>query len=145
MPGRISAGCGVGWMAEKQEQEKLEVFMREQGLAWQGIHDLMACSEGRREEKMEAGQTDSVRTADAPLNWGRRPLKRVLEKLPRMENENLLVGYSHGDDGAVYRLSEDLAVIHTLDFFPPVVEDPGSSGRLPPPMPSATYTPWEEM
>ncbi len=61
---------------------------------------------------------------------GPAALKRVLEKLPRMENEKLLVGYSHGDDGAVYRLSEDLAVIHTLDFFPPVVEDPYLFGQI---------------
>ena len=73
VPGRISAGCGVGWMAEKQEQEKLEVFMREQGLAWQGIHDLdgmLRRQEGGKDGKQDI--TDSVRTADAPLNWGRR-------------------------------------------------------------------------
>lgn len=56
VPGRISAGCGVGWMAEKQEQEKLEVFMREQGLAWQGIHDLDGML--RRQEGGKDGKQD---------------------------------------------------------------------------------------
>lgn len=57
-------------------------------------------------------------------------LKHVLSKLPPAEDENLLVGYSHGDDGAVYRVSENLAVIHTLDFFPPVVDDPYLFGQI---------------
>ena len=61
---------------------------------------------------------------------GPAALQRVLSRLPAAEDENLLVGYSHGDDGAVYRLSEDLAVIHTLDFFPPVVEDPYLFGQI---------------
>lgn len=61
---------------------------------------------------------------------GPAALKKVLSGLPQTEDENLLVGYSHGDDGAVYRISEDLAVIHTLDFFPPVVEDPYLFGQI---------------
>lgn len=94
---------------------------------------------------MESRTNRFCQNGGCTAKLGQAALKRVLEKLPRMENENLLVGYSHGDDGAVYRLSEDLAVIHTLDFFRRWWKIPGFSGRLPPPMPSATYTPWEEM
>lgn len=61
---------------------------------------------------------------------GPAALKKVLDKIPRQRDENLLVGFSHGDDGAVYRISEELAVIHTLDFFPPVVEDPQLFGEI---------------
>ena len=66
---------------------------------------------------MESRTNRFCQNGGCTAKLGQAALKRVLEKLPRMENENLLVGYSHGDDGAVYRLSEDLAVIHTLDFF----------------------------
>ena len=79
---------------------------------------------------MESGTNRFCQNGGCTAKLGQAALKRVLEKLPRMENENLLVGYSHGDDGAVYRLSEDLAVIHTLDFFPPVVEDPRLFGQI---------------
>lgn len=52
-------------------------------------------------------------------------LERVLEKLPKgARDPELLVGFDSRDDGAVYRLTPDVAVIQTLDFFPPMVEDP---------------------
>ena len=45
-------------------------------------------------------------------------LSHVLEKLPRgPENPDLLVGYDSRDDAAVYRISDDTAVVQTLDFF----------------------------
>ena len=56
-------------------------------------------------------------------------LARVLDKLPKMRDENLLVGYESSDDAAVYRLSEDLAVVQTLDFFRPWWRIPMCSGR----------------
>ena len=40
VPGKISAGCGVGWMADGQERAGLEAFLREQRLAFQNIYDL---------------------------------------------------------------------------------------------------------
>lgn len=58
-------------------------------------------------------------------------LSRVLERLPRGKADpNLLVGYDSKDDAAVYRLREDLAFVQTLDFFPPMVEDPYTFGQI---------------
>lgn len=58
-------------------------------------------------------------------------LGRVLEKLPRgKEDPNLLIGYDSKDDAAVYRVTEDLAIVQTLDFFPPMVEDPCTFGKI---------------
>lgn len=58
-------------------------------------------------------------------------LSRVLEHLPRgPENPNLLVGYDSKDDAAVYKLSDDLAFVQTLDFFPPMVDDPYTFGKI---------------
>lgn len=57
-------------------------------------------------------------------------LDRVLSKIPKKKDENLLVGFDHADDAAVYRISEDLAVVQTLDFFPPMVEDPYTFGQI---------------
>ena len=52
-------------------------------------------------------------------------LSRILEKLPRGEKDpDLLVGYDSRDDAAVYRITEDIALVQTVDFFPPMVDDP---------------------
>lgn len=47
-----------------------------------------------------------------------------------MKHEAALVGYSTSDDAAVYRLSSKLAVVETVDFFPPVVDDPFHFGAI---------------
>ena len=58
-------------------------------------------------------------------------LERVLSRLPKGEPDPaLLVGFDSRDDGAVFRVSDDLAVIQTLDFFPPMVEDPYLFGQI---------------
>ncbi|HAS59930.1 MAG TPA: selenide, water dikinase SelD, partial [Algoriphagus sp.] len=43
---------------------------------------------------------------------------------------NLLVGNSGKDDAAVYQVSEDIAIINTVDFFTPIVDDPFDFGRI---------------
>lgn len=62
---------------------------------------------------------------------GAKLLENVLSKLPEgITDENLITGFEKKDDGAVYRLSSDTAVIQTLDFFPPMVEDPYIFGQI---------------
>lgn len=50
--------------------------------------------------------------------------------LPVQQDENLLVGTEYPDDAAVYRLSDEQALIQTIDFFPPVVDDPFAYGQI---------------
>jgi len=57
-------------------------------------------------------------------------LDKVLGKLARQHDENLLVGFDTADDAAVYRLSEDLALVQTVDFFTPIVDDPYVFGQI---------------
>ena len=54
----------------------------------------------------------------------------MLRQLPEFTDPNLLVGLSTADDAAVYRLDDELAVIQTVDFFPPIVDDPFSYGEV---------------
>ena len=54
----------------------------------------------------------------------------ILGGLPKVFDENLLIGYDSSDDAAVYKLSDDMAVVMTLDFFTPVVEDPYTFGKI---------------
>lgn len=58
-------------------------------------------------------------------------LSRVLSCLPKgPHDDNLLVGYDSRDDAAVYQVSDDLAIVQTLDFFPPMIEDPYLFGQI---------------
>ena len=50
--------------------------------------------------------------------------------MPVTQHPDLLVGISKGDDAAVYRLREDLALVQTVDFFPPIVDDPWEFGAI---------------
>ena len=61
---------------------------------------------------------------------GPAALSRVLEKLPRPTDPNLLIGAQSSDDAAVYRLTDDLAIVQTLDFFPPMLDDPYLFGQI---------------
>ena len=53
-----------------------------------------------------------------------------------------MVGIETSDDAAIYRVTDDIAMIQTVDFFTPVVDDPYTFGQQP--TPSAMYTRWEE-
>lgn len=58
-------------------------------------------------------------------------LEKVLSRLPEgRKDDRLLVGYDSHDDAAVYKISEDTAIVQTLDFFPPMVEDPYTFGKI---------------
>jgi len=57
-------------------------------------------------------------------------LAQVLRQLPKITDPRLLVGTSTADDAAVYRLTEDLALVQTVDVFTPVVDDPYHYGAI---------------
>lgn len=62
---------------------------------------------------------------------GAQALNRVLSLLPKgAKDPDLLVGYSSRDDAAVYRLTDEIAFVQTLDFFPPMVPDPYLFGQI---------------
>jgi len=61
---------------------------------------------------------------------GPATLAQVLRQLPVSADPALLVGLHTADDAAVYQLSEDLALIQTVDFFTPVVDDPYVFGQI---------------
>jgi selenide,water dikinase len=54
----------------------------------------------------------------------------VLGKLARQHDPNVLVGFDHADDAGVYRLAPDSALVQTVDFFTPIVDDPFTFGQI---------------
>jgi selenide, water dikinase len=57
-------------------------------------------------------------------------LRQAVFKLKHSADPNLLVGFDKADDAAVYRLTPDLALVQTVDFFTPIVDDPVWYGRI---------------
>jgi selenide, water dikinase len=57
-------------------------------------------------------------------------IAQVLSALPKEVDPNLIVGTKTHDDAGVYRISPDLALVQTVDFFPPVVNDPFAFGQI---------------
>jgi selenide,water dikinase len=57
-------------------------------------------------------------------------LDKVLANVPRWPNPNVLVGFDTADDAGVYKLTPELALVQTLDFFTPIVDDPYTFGAI---------------
>lgn len=57
-------------------------------------------------------------------------LAKLLEGIQVHQDPNLLVGFDKSDDASVYRISDDLALVQTLDFFPPIADDPYIFGQI---------------
>lgn len=57
-------------------------------------------------------------------------LSEVLSALRLSSNPNLLIGLNHGDDAAIYQLDASTALVQTVDFFPPIVDDPYTFGAI---------------
>ncbi|MEW5923008.1 MAG: selenide, water dikinase SelD [Candidatus Zixiibacteriota bacterium] len=61
---------------------------------------------------------------------GPKFLAEVLTELPVETNPNLLVGFNKADDAGIYKISEKQALVQTVDFFPPIVDDPYAFGQI---------------
>lgn len=74
--------------------------------------------------------TNMTKSAGWAAKIGPGTLAQVLGNLPKFHDENLLVGVETSDDAAIYKVNDDLALIQTLDFFTPVVDDPYLFGQI---------------
>jgi selenide,water dikinase len=74
--------------------------------------------------------TEQVKAGGCASKLAPGSLQAVLGRLPRQTDENLLVGFETADDAGVYRIADDLALVQTVDFFTPMVDDPYSYGQI---------------
>jgi selenide, water dikinase len=74
--------------------------------------------------------TDLASCGGCAAKYSAARLEQLLAGFVPVEAENLLVGLAPADDAAVYRLDDERALIFTLDFFPPVVDDPADYGAI---------------
>src|SRR5580700_2802917 len=74
--------------------------------------------------------TESVKAAGCASKLSPAALDTVLGKLARQHDPNVLVGFDHADDAGVYQLGPGTALVQTVDFFTPIVDDPYTFGQI---------------
>lgn len=74
--------------------------------------------------------TEFSKSAGCAAKIGPGVLAEVVGRLPSAVDKNLMVGVETADDAAVYRVSDEVALIQTVDFFPPMVDDPYTFGQI---------------
>ena len=74
--------------------------------------------------------TKLARCAGCGAKVGAGVLSQLLEDLKVHNDPNLLVGFEKSDDASVYKVSDDLALVQTVDFFPPIADDPYLFGQI---------------
>jgi len=134
-PRTVSSECGMVLEARAEQAEGLRAALQAAQLppqsTWQrrGESWLPASLEApERSTKVSLTQGSAYGGCGAKLSKGL--LSTILCGLPRIASEDLLVGIETADDAGVLRVAPDLAIVHTVDFFPPLVDDPYSFGRI---------------
>ena len=74
--------------------------------------------------------TKLAKCAGCGAKVGAGVLAQLLEGIKVHQDPNLLVGFDKSDDASVYKVSEDLALVQTVDFFPPIADDPYLFGQI---------------
>lgn len=74
--------------------------------------------------------TKLAKCAGCGAKVGAGVLAKLLEGISVHEDHNLLVGFDKSDDASVYKITDDLAIVQTLDFFPPIADDPYLFGQI---------------
>jgi selenide,water dikinase len=74
--------------------------------------------------------TDLATAGGCAAKYSAARLEELLRGFVPVEAENLLVGLDPADDAAVYRLDDERALVFTIDFFPPIVDDPDDFGAI---------------
>ncbi len=96
-------------------------------------HDICPCAGERLEDAgvaQELRLTELVENAGCASKINQADLRRVLDGLPEIVHERLLVGTNACDDAGIYQLSDDLALVQTVDVFTPSVDDPYAFGQI---------------
>jgi selenide, water dikinase len=91
-----------------------------------------------KQDREECGMRDSttvrltqqVKAGGCASKLAPGSLAAVLSRLPKQSDPNLLVGFDTSDDAGIYRIAPDVALVQTVDFFTPLVDDPFLFGQI---------------
>jgi selenide,water dikinase len=134
-PRSVSSECGVVLEARAAEAsvlaEVLEVLHLEPAGVYRdqaGTWTPSTLNAATTDELVKLTEGSAYGGCGAKLAKGL--LHTVLCGLPRIESDALIVGIESADDAGVVKLTDEIALIHTTDFFPPMVDDPFTFGRI---------------
>ena len=85
---------------------------------------------GRLAGSVEVRLTQTVKAGGCASKLAPGLLANVLSRLPRQSDPNVLVGFDTSDDAGIYRIAANLALVQTVDFFTPLVDDPFTFGQI---------------
>jgi len=126
--GTIRFSTGRGTTKDEIESAVIEIVEK--------VKQLMPKEEGAKTEPEVKKDISAIKLTQYTHGLGcackiePQKLEAVLKTLPQIQNPNVLVGTDTSDDAAVYQLSEDIALVQTLDFFTPIVDDPFEFGAI---------------
>ncbi|MBR2282042.1 MAG: selenide, water dikinase SelD [Spirochaetales bacterium] len=80
--------------------------------------------------KTDVKLTSMVKTSGCAAKLPPEKLHRVIDNLPLMKSDKLLEGFESADDALVYSVTDDIVSVQTVDFFPPMVDDPFIFGEI---------------
>ena len=134
-PRSISSRCGVVLEARSREASRIHDVLRMLSFGPESVYHLRNGS--WTPSSLEAATLDAVARLTRDTAYGgcgaklsKGLLSTILCGLPRVESDDLIVGIETADDAGVVRIAPDLALIHTTDFFPPMVDDPFAFGQI---------------
>jgi len=123
VPHNISSECGMAIRIDRADRTKTEAALSEAGIPVE-VHGV-----GESEEP----RFDLLATEEhggCSAKFSAAELAEALKDLPDVDDDRLLVGVSTHDDAGVYRLTDEVAIIQTTDFFPPICSDPYEFGQI---------------
>jgi len=134
-PRAVSSECGMVLEARSSQARELLAALEDAGIlhqsAWRRHGDSwQPASLDAPLSPATIALTRGGRGGGSAAKLSQDQLASVIRSLPRSEHPELLVGLESGDDGGVLQVAPDLAIIHSADFFPPLVDDPYSYGRI---------------
>ncbi|MEN8165376.1 MAG: selenide, water dikinase SelD [Acidobacteriota bacterium] len=134
-PRVVSSECGVVLEASAGDSNALDAVFNDLGIEPSAIYRRRG--ETWMPSSLEAktdGDIVKLTRQTAYGGCGAKLAKGTLEKilcgLPRLESDDLIVGIEGADDAGVVKIRDDIGLIHTTDFFPPMVDDPFAFGRI---------------
>ena len=134
-PRAVSSECGVVLKAKSNEAGAIADILADLGLHPRAVYRLRG--QTWTPSALDAAVSDAVTELTRGSAYGgcgaklaKGLLETILCGLPRLESDDLLVGIEFADDAGVVRVADDIAIIHTTDFFPPIVDDPFTFGRI---------------
>jgi len=134
-PRSVSSECGVVLEARSADAAVLAGILDSLKLAPKAVyrnqHGAWTPSTLRSTVAVDAVRlTEGTAYGGCGAKLSKGLLHTVLCGLPRIDSPDLIVGIESADDAGVVRITDDIAIIHTTDFFPPMVDDPYTFGRI---------------